>query len=469
MAESLYEPNISDLLDEGEVREQESDEIELDLSSSDIREKGVVEQFFSEGCGCHMGPKQSPCTLYMSKDLAVHARNDCLQLESDELDLVILAQLQALRTHPQQSVLDRRSSNNSSTICQHSTFYFHKLRVCLQSFLFVHAVSHVRFEALQKHYDLYGLLPRVHGNSKRLPANTRPQVDTFHALGFIDNISEIHGSPLPGRMPNHRDLDIVLLPSDFSKRFVYRKYMEASLQLDRYFFSRRKFEDLWHELRPNIVTNKPATDLCLTCQQFNDKVSKSFLLEEIEREEIHHSAAEHLKYARTERHTYRDECKEATEQWKEHCEKHPRLPYKGWMHYSFDYAQQIHYPFNEQQPGPAYFLTARKCQLFGVCSEAQSKQVNFLIDEADTTGKGANTTISYVHHFLETQNVGEERAKLHCDNCVGQNKNNAFMFYFLWRVMTGRHKSLSLSFMIAGHTCDRYFGLIKKTLQKIQN
>ena len=175
---------------------------------------------------------------------------------------------------------------------------------------------------------------------------------------------------------------------------------------------------MWHELRPNnIVKNKPAIDLCLTCHQFNDKVSKSFLLEESEREEIHHLAAEHLKYARTERHTYRDECKEATEQWKEHCEKLPRLPYKGWMHYSFDYAQQIHYPFNEQPPGPAYFLTGRKCQLFGV-----------------------------------TQNVGEERAKLHCDNCVGQNKNNAFMFYFLWRVMTGRHKSLSLSFMIAGHT-----------------
>ena len=106
-----------------------------------------------------MGPKQSPCSSYMSKDLAVCARNDSLQLQSDELDLVILAQLQALRTHPQQSVLDRRSSNNSSTVCQHSSF--HKLRVCLKSFLFVHAVSHVRFEAFQKHFDLYGLLPRL--------------------------------------------------------------------------------------------------------------------------------------------------------------------------------------------------------------------------------------------------------------------------------------------------------------------
>ena len=135
------------------------------------------------------------------------------------------------------------------------------------------------------------------------------------------------------------------------------------------------------------------------------------------------------------------------------------------MHYSFDYAQQIHYPYNDQQPGPAYFLTARKCQLFGVCCEAQSKQVNYLIDEAENTGKGANTTISLVHHYLENHSLAEENALLHCDNCVGQNKNNAFVFYLLWRVMTGKHKAISLSFMVAGHTkfsCDRHFGLIKK-------
>ena len=50
---------------------------------------------------------------------------------------------------------------------------------------------------------------------------------------------------------------------------------------------------------------------------------------------------------------------------------------------------------------------------------------------------------------------------MHCDNCVGQNKNNAFMFYLLWRVMSGSHKSITLSFMVAGHTkfsCDRHFG-----------
>ena len=141
------------------------------------------------------------------------------------------------------------------------------------------------------------------------------------------------------------------------------------------------------------------------------------------------------------------------------------MPYKGVLHYSFDYAQQLHFPYNDQQPSPAYFLTARKCQLFGVCSEGESKQINYLIDEADTTGKGANTTISYLHHFLETHAVKTDTITLHADNCVGQNKNNAFIFYLLWRIITKKEKSITLSFMVAGHTkfsCDRYFGLIKK-------
>ncbi|KAK6186744.1 hypothetical protein SNE40_006022 [Patella caerulea] len=39
------------------------------------------------------------------------------------------------------------------------------------------------------------------------------------------------------------------------------------------------------------------------------------------------------------------------------------------IHYSFDYAQQVHFPSDPWQPGPMYFLTPRKCGLFGVCCE----------------------------------------------------------------------------------------------------
>ena len=95
------------------------------------------------------------------------------------------------------------------------------------------------------------------------------------------------------------------------------------------------------------------------------------------------------------------------------------------VHYSFDFAQQLHYPANPLQPGPVYFLTPRKCAIFGVCCEGIPRQINYLIDEAVDTGKGANTVISLLHHFFENHGLGEKHIHLHADNCVGQNKNNA--------------------------------------------
>ena len=60
-------------------------------------------------------------------------------------------------------------------------------------------------------------------------------------------------------------------------------------------------------------------------------------------------------------------------------------------HYSFDFAQQVHYPSNPLQPGPIYFLTPRKAAaIFGVCCEAIPRQVNFVIDEASNS-KGAHS------------------------------------------------------------------------------
>ena len=58
---------------------------------------------------------------------------------------------------------------------------------------------------------------------------------------------------------------------------------------------------------------------------------------------------------------------------------------------------------------------------------------------------------------------------LHADNCVGQNKNNATIQYLMWRVITGRHESAELSFMLVGHTkfsLDLFFGLFKKAFRR---
>ena len=111
------------------------------------------------------------------------------------------------------------------------------------------------------------------------------------------------------------------------------------------------------------------------------------------------------------------------------------------IHYSFDYAQNMQYPHDVFQPGPIYFVTPRKCSLFGVCCEGLQKQVNYLVDECVQTGKGSNGVISYLHHFFQNYGMGEQKVQLHCDNCAGQNKNNFMMWYWAWRVM---HKLIEI-------------------------
>ena len=48
------------------------------------------------------------------------------------------------------------------------------------------------------------------------------------------------------------------------------------------------------------------------------------------------------------------------------------------LHYSWDYAQQVHFPHHAQQVGPIYFKTQRKCNVFGVCSEGSGNYIVFI-------------------------------------------------------------------------------------------
>ena len=100
-----------------------------------------------------------------------------------------------------------------------------------------------------------------------------------------------------------------------------------------------------------------------------------------------------------------------------------------------------------------------------MCDEGNNSQVNYLIDEARSCGKGANSIVSMVQHYLENSTHGEANILLHADNCVGQNKNNTMIGYLAWRVSTGLNESCEVCFMIPGHTKfspGRFFGMNKQ-------
>ena len=115
----------------------------------------------------------------------------------------------------------------------------------------------------------------------------------------------------------------------------------------------------------------------------------------------------HLNSAKVEREFYKFVCTNSKETLETlgnedllNRESRPASSFAGSVHYSFDYTQQVHVPSNPMQPGPIYFKTPRKCGIFGVMCEGIPQEVNFLIDEAVDTGKGSNTTISYLHYYI---------------------------------------------------------------------
>ena len=120
-------------------------------------------------------------------------------------------------------------------------------------------------------------------------------------------------------------------------------------------------------------------------------------------------------------------------------------------------------------PGPIYFLTPRKCGIFGVCCEAIPRQINYLVDESVDIGKGSNSIISKLHHFFHTFGLGEQLVTLHADNCSGENKNNMMLQYLMWRCMVGLHKEIEIAFLVVGHTKfapDWCFGLLKRKFRR---
>lgn len=54
-----------------------------------------LKKFLQDGCGCTLGPKDGPCSQQFSEDIAMFNLNNCLELSTAELDLVILASIQA--------------------------------------------------------------------------------------------------------------------------------------------------------------------------------------------------------------------------------------------------------------------------------------------------------------------------------------------------------------------------------------
>ncbi|KAK3765711.1 hypothetical protein RRG08_026185 [Elysia crispata] len=406
----------------------------------------------------------NPCHLKFSPEDIEQCRLQYLALITEQRDIALLAKIE-VGIHMESQM--RKSKKSQQSIRQASRTDLHwDINVCRKFFRYLHCAGDDKITDMIKHYKENGVEPRVHGNTKKLRKNALEYKDTKAVVDFILNFATLHAIQLPDRTPKHWVSDVQLLPTDMNKATVYAQY-KASMDAEPAgkTVSLRTFQRLWKSLVPFVCTMPPASDLCWTCQQLTYKIRSDCNKED--RMITSRELQEHLRIVKLERAYYQVICATVKQQLPADrpLGSYPACSFPGLHHVSFDFAQQVHYPSDPQQPGPIFFKTPRKCGLFRVNSEGCGVQVNYLIDEAHSTGKGGNVVISLMHDYLENHSLGETDLHLHADNCAGQKKNNQMLWYLMWRCLMQRNQSIRLSFLVAGHTKfspDGGFGLIKR-------
>lgn len=219
------------------------------------------------GCKC----SRKCYSLYTIDSIEI-TKLEMMELTTKEKDLVIMAKLQALTT------LDPMTSDNKAIPHArqrpHTRYFHHGHEVCRKFFENIHCVGKDRLGNLMTHLKNEGLTIRRKKSGGR-KANTRAlsHETTNGIFSFLYNYAEEHAIKLPGRIPGFKDFKLSLLPSELTKERVYDKY-QLSLGVDDRKVALTTFKNIWRSLLPYIVINRPATDLCWTCQKNNTIISR---------------------------------------------------------------------------------------------------------------------------------------------------------------------------------------------------
>ena len=435
------------------VRNNADDIITTSLPT-DTLEHELVTQFMTSGCGCKKA-RGTQCYQQFSQEYVTFMRQSCAELTHFELDMAILGQIAAsVNTSATVSTI-KAHHKEADRERGYSSFTHQGKPVCHKMFRFLHGIGVKRFKNLARNFKENGLTPRIHGNTRKVPHNALSFSSIQFFVKFVFNYAEQHALLLPGRVPGYSRSDLQLLPSSVSKQAIWRVYhaaAEANGSIHPIAYTTFCF--LWRKLTPSVIVMKPRSDLCWQCQQNSTAIVRAANHPEADKSAAYTNALEHLQIVRMERKHYKSICNECKESVRAHfttadtftppppCSNTSNNSKDIKVHYSFDYAQQVHYPSDPLQPGPIYFLTPRKCTVFGVACEALPRQINFLTDEAGDCGKGANAVVSRIHYFFDHHGFGEKDVYLHADNCTGQNKNSCMMQHLAWRTLTNRHTNV---------------------------
>ena len=252
-----------------------------ELRSIDSQEHEATEAFHRNGCSCNLGPGRTPCCRLFSVSYYREMRCSSLEMTKDQRDCVMKGQISAMTST---SELTRHSTSVTPEHRQRErSCYVHQgLTICRTTFLFLHAVGKSTFKALRRSCREDGLVPRVHGNARRLPSNSL----TYESIKHIENYTEDHAILLPGRIPGYKRSDLQLLPCSTTKRSVWNIYCSATRTVSCHCVAYTTFSRIWRNLLPHILPTRPMTDLCAVCHHNAGLIMRSSNLSEEGKSEV---------------------------------------------------------------------------------------------------------------------------------------------------------------------------------------
>ena len=196
-----------------------------------------MEAFICKTCECTLGDEEKPCSSFLQLEDITDCRNNCVELDSSELYLVI----------------DKvSSSGRKETKRQQSRVIlsFYGCQICVKTFLFMHHVHKNWFYSLVKCYQKNGLTLWMHRNANLLPSSAFSFESVEHVVKFRVNVAENQAFLLLGRNLGFKWIDVKLLPSSLAKCKFWKMYLDASTAAGHVAVRYPKFCYLWKQLCP---------------------------------------------------------------------------------------------------------------------------------------------------------------------------------------------------------------------------
>ncbi|XP_078328084.1 uncharacterized protein LOC144623518 [Crassostrea virginica] len=406
----------------------------------------------ARGCSC-----KSMCISLFSDDVLYNHVLNMREMSKEEKDMYITGSLVQSNKETTKRGKKRRRSRQ--------TFMFSGERVCKTTFMLSFDIGKHFLQNIITHMNTQGVTPRKHGNIERqyVPSHHSLKYEDIRlVVQFISNFADEFGLPQPAALRGRDDVPPIYIPSDMTTKDIHGKYIESCPNDRHVHYS--TFCNIWNQCLPHIRIAKPRDDVCATCEKLRKCILDA--VSEEDKLEAALKVQDHITHAQTDKKVYNE------------CVKKSRETYHlqdKFVHYTFDFSQNVCIPHHAWQMGPLYFQTLRKVHIFGVRSDGEPKQLYFLINENETIGPdganvhGPDSVISMLDWALENHHSGETSCTIHADNCCGQNKNQYVLGYFMWRVMTKQHHRIEYKMQVPGHArclIDGGFALIKKLYRR---